>query len=69
MDAMLRGLGSVAERAAMELGKEAWERSREPSVLFLLHAKATQATGDEIAQHAVKLNVFATMNFMLQQAG
>jgi len=48
LDAMLRGLGSVAESAAMELGKE--------------------ATGDEIAQHAVKLNVFATMNFMLQHS-
>ena len=37
------------------------------SVGFCL--KLTQATEDEIAQHAVKLNVFTTMNFMLQQAG
>ncbi|CAJ1384010.1 unnamed protein product [Effrenium voratum] len=46
LDALLQGLGTVAEAASKELGKK--------------------ATEEEIAKHAVKLNVFHTIDFMLQ---
>ena len=68
LDALLQGLSSVAESAASELGSKALK------LLFMLLAspdasltQVAQATEDSIAQHAVKLNVFHTINFMLQR--